>query len=128
MTTYEDLKGQPTGFEWSHNGSLIGCINKDKTLNVFDPRKEGTPALVASTHEGAKQQKMCWLGDSQTILTTGFSRMAEREYAVYDTRDFTQPLLKKRLDDYAGIAFPYFDEDSKVLYIAGKGETAISIY
>jgi hypothetical protein len=32
------------------------------------------------------------------------------------------------LDDYAGIPFPYFDEDSKVLYIAGKGESAVSFF
>jgi hypothetical protein len=40
----------------------------------------------------------------------------------------SNPLIKKRLDDYAGIPFPYFDEDSKVLYIAGKGESAVSFY
>jgi coronin-1B/1C/6 len=34
----------------------------------------------------------------------------------------------RRLDDYPGIAFPFFDEDHKVLYIAGKGESAITYY
>jgi hypothetical protein len=47
---------------------------------------------------------------------------------VWDVRDFSQPLIKKRLDDYAGIPYPYFDEDSRVLYIAGKGEAAISYF
>jgi hypothetical protein len=37
-------------------------------------------------------------------------------------------LIKKRLDDYAGIPFTYFDEDSQVVYIAGKGESAISFF
>lgn len=49
--------------EWSHNGSLIATISKDKLLNIFDPRKEGG-AMTASTHEGARQQKLTWLGDS----------------------------------------------------------------
>ena len=71
---------------------------------------------------------MVWLGNSQNILTAGFSKIAEREYAVWDTRDMTQPLIKRRLDDYAGIPYPFFDEDSKVVYIAGKGETAVSFY
>ena len=61
-------------------------------------------------------------------MTTGFSKMAQREYAVFDLREFSQPVVKNRLDDYAGLAFPFFDEDTKVLYIAGKGETAISLY
>ena len=38
------------------------------------------------------------------------------------------PLIKKRLDDFAGVPFSYFDEDSKVLFIAGKGESAISFF
>jgi WD40 repeat protein len=28
--TYEDVKSTATGMEWSHNGSLLGCITKDK--------------------------------------------------------------------------------------------------
>lgn len=40
----------------------------------------------------------------------------------------TNPLIKKRLDDFAGVPFSYFDEDSKVLFIAGKGESAISFF
>lgn len=71
---------------------------------------------------------MLWLGDSQTILTTGFSKISERQYAVWDLRDLTQPLIMKRLDEYSGVAQPYYDEDSKVVYIAGKGESAISFY
>jgi hypothetical protein len=61
-------------------------------------------------------------------LTTGFSKMAERQYAVWDLRDLSQPLIMKRLDDYAGIANPFYDEDSKVVFIAGKGESAVSFY
>jgi hypothetical protein len=61
-------------------------------------------------------------------MTTGFSRTSERQYGVYDTRDLSQPLVLKRLDDYGGVALPYFDDDTKVMYIAGKGESAISFF
>ena len=37
-------------------------------------------------------------------------------------------MIKKRLDDYAGVPYCYFDEDSKVLFIAGKGESAVSFF
>jgi coronin-1B/1C/6 len=127
VLTYDEIKSMSTGLEWSHNGSLLGVIAKDKTLNIFDPRKEG-PAMVATTHEGARQQKITWLGDSQNILSCGFSKVSEREYAVWDTRDLTTPLVKKKLDDFIGIPFPYFDEDTKVLYIVNKGESNISFY
>lgn len=125
--TYEDGNTQATSLEWSFNGSLLGFMTKDKNLNIIDPRKEGS-AMKTLTHEGARPQKLAWLGDSQNIFTAGFSKVSEREYAIWDTRDLSQPLIKKRLDDYAGIPFPYFDEDSKVLYIAGKGESAVSFF
>jgi coronin-1B/1C/6 len=47
---------------------------------------------------------------------------------VWDVRDISKPLIMKRLDDGAGTPFPYYDEDNKVLYIAGKGESAVSFY
>jgi hypothetical protein len=31
----------------------LAAITKDKTLNIFDPRKEGQ-AMMGSTHEGAR--------------------------------------------------------------------------
>lgn len=34
----------------------------------------------------------------------------------------------KKLDDYAGIPFPFYDEDNKVVYVAGKGESAVSFF
>jgi hypothetical protein len=105
----------------------LAAITKDRTLSAFDPRKEGT-ALSVATHEGARPQKLCWLGNSQTIFTSGFSKIAEREFAVWDLRDLSNPLVKRRLDDCAGIPFPFFEEDSRVLFIAGKGESAISYF
>jgi WD40 repeat protein len=53
VQTYDDLQSTTTGLDWSFNGSLIGLLTKEKTLNVLDPRKEGS-ALKASTHEGAR--------------------------------------------------------------------------
>ena len=61
-------------------------------------------------------------------MTTGFSRTSERQYAFWDTRDLTQPLIMRRLDDYPGIPMPFFDEDTKVVFIAGKGESAVTFY
>lgn len=127
VNTYEDIQSTTTSLEWSFNGSLLGLLTKEKTLNIFDPRKEGS-AMKTSTHEGARPQKLAWLGTSSNIFTAGFSKTSEREYAIWDTRDLSAPLIKKRLDDYAGVPFPYFDDDSKVLYIAGKGENAISFF
>jgi len=69
-----------------------------------------------------------WLGDSQHILTCGFTKLSEREYAVWDNRNFSAPLIKKQLDELNGIPYTYFDEEHKVVYVAGKGESAVSFF
>lgn len=61
-------------------------------------------------------------------MTCGFSKLANREYAIWDARNFAAPLIKRQLDDYSGIPFCYFDEDQNVVYVAGKGESAISFF
>lgn len=47
---------------------------------------------------------------------------------VWDARNFSTPLIKRRLDDYSGVPFTYFDEEHKVVFVAGKGESAISYF
>jgi len=116
-----------TSTEWSANGSLIGTVHKGKQVVVYDPRKDGE-AMSGPSHEGARQQKMVWAGNNETIITTGFSKISERQFAVYDIKNLSAPLEMRRLDDYPGIAHPFFDEDHGVLYIAGKGESAITYY
>ena len=37
-------------------------------------------------------------------------------------------MIMKRLDDSNGIPYPFFDEDTKLVFIAGKGESAVSYY
>ena len=125
--TFEGVKSPTYSLDWSHNGSLLGTLTKDKNLSIFDPRGDQVAQQV-SAHEGSKPQKHVWLGDSQTILTCGFSKLSEREYAVWDARNFASPLIKKRLDDYGGVPFTYFDDDSKVVFVVGKGESAVSFF
>ena len=36
-------------------------------------------------HQGSKASKVLFLGFKNRIFTTGFSRMSERQYAIWDT-------------------------------------------
>jgi hypothetical protein len=63
--------------EWNYNGSMLGVISKDKLMKIYDPRVE-TSVISVSSHEGVKPKKICWLGETQKILTTGFSKTNDR--------------------------------------------------
>jgi coronin-1B/1C/6 len=71
---------------------------------------------------------LTWLGDSQNLLSCGFSKLSEREYAVWDVRNFTTPVVRRQLDTYNGVPFSYFDEEHKAVFVAGKGESAITYF
>mmetsp|Transcript_2985 Transcript_2985/g.2830 ORF Transcript_2985/g.2830 Transcript_2985/m.2830 type:complete len:100 (+) Transcript_2985:64-363(+) len=62
------------------------------------------------------------------FMTTGFSKVSERQYGIWDCRDLSQPLIMKRLDDFVGIPMLSFDEDTNVLFISNKGEQVTSFY
>ena len=79
VLTISDLIGQPTALEWNYDGSLLAVMDKAKKLHVFDPRDTKGALLASSAHEGPKQLKCCWLGESNRILTTGLSKQMYKE-------------------------------------------------
>ena len=127
VNTIDRINSTTNDLQWSHNGSLIGITTKDKNVSYLDPRN-GDVCGTTAAHEGAKQHKLVWLGNSESILTCGFSKFSEREYAVWDIRNFNTPLIRKRLDEFKGVPMTFFDEEHKVVYIAGKGESSISFF
>jgi hypothetical protein len=54
--------------------------------------------------------------------------MSEREYAIWDTRNFGTPLIKRRLDEYGSVPFIVFDEEHRVLFVSGKGESSTTMF
>eukprot|EP01126_Amoeba_proteus_P056395 TRINITY_DN707_c0_g2_i2.p1 TRINITY_DN707_c0_g2~~TRINITY_DN707_c0_g2_i2.p1 ORF type:complete len:186 (-),score=28.18 TRINITY_DN707_c0_g2_i2:137-694(-) len=57
------------------------------------------------------------------MITVGFGTGASR-----DSKNMEAPLLKQNLDNGAGILMPFYDEDSDMLFLAGKGDGGIRYY
>jgi WD40 repeat protein len=96
---YQKSNSAPWCMKWNYDGSLLGCINKNKQMHLYDPRSPDT-AIVTNAHGGTKPQRMSWIRDSGKILTVGSSEFNEREWAVYDTRgDMSKPLVQQKLDN-----------------------------
>lgn len=54
-------------------------------MAIFDPRSQESLWFQPS-HSGTKAQKMQWISD-EMVVTAGFTKMNEREYAVWDIRN-----------------------------------------
>ncbi|MEQ2172144.1 Coronin-1C [Goodea atripinnis] len=67
---------------WSRNGSLLCTACKDKKVRIIDPRKKKIVAEKDKAHEGARPMRAIFLADGN-IFTTGFSRMSERQLALW---------------------------------------------
>jgi len=111
--------------EWNYNGSQLASTCKDKKLRVFDPRTN-TIASEVVCHQGVKGSRVCWLKDK--VLTVGFSKSSEREFNIFDPRAIAEPVAHLNIDTSSGGIMPYFDQDSSVLFLAGKGDGNIRYY
>lgn len=111
--------------DWNYNGSQIATTSKDKKARVFDPRTE-TIAQEVVAHQGVKGSRVCWMREK--VLTIGFSKTSEREFNIYDPRAFTEPITRLSIDTSAGVIMPFFDHDTNILFLAGKGDGNIRYY
>ena len=88
MVTLEGFGGLVQDFDWNVDGSLLATSSKDKMLRTWDPRTLASSGETVA-HEGVKCFKLVWLGDSNNILTCGFTKQSKREFRIFDIRDLT---------------------------------------
>lgn len=65
------------------------------------------------------------------IFSTGFSRTGERQYALWDaekTAGQIDQVIMEDVDNSNGLLFPFYDEDTNIIYLCGKGDSNIRFY
>ncbi len=92
---------------WSANGAFLVTTSRDKKLRVWDVRQE-KPVHEAAGHTGAKNSRAVWLGEHNRIATTGFSRMSERQIALWEPGR-PEPIGGfTTLDSISGVCMPFW--------------------
>ncbi|XP_035950539.1 coronin-6 isoform X2 [Halichoerus grypus] len=112
---------------WNSNGSLLATTCKDKNLRIIDPRKGQVVAERARPHEGARPLRAVFTADGK-LLSTGFSRMSERQVALWDPNNFEEPVALQEMDTSNGVLLPFYDPDSSIVYLCGKGDSSIRYF
>jgi len=111
---------------FNYNGSKLVTACKDKKLRIINPRT-GEIIHEAEGHEGAKPMRAVYMKDG-TIFTTGFSRMSERQYALRQEENPGAPIVMVELDTSNGVMFPFYDPDTNMVYLCGKGDSVIRYF
>jgi len=112
--------------QWSPIGRSIGYTTRDKYVRVSDPRT-GRNVFETLAHDGSKPSKMGWIAED-TIVTCGFSKMNDRQVSVWDLRNHSAPVKLVNVDQGSGVLYPFYDPDTKILFVAGKGDGNIRYY
>jgi len=126
--TFTGHGGIIQSLNWNYDGSLLTSFCKDAKLRVFDPRTSN-PAAIVDGHQGVKGGRAIWMGTHDRVFTIGFGKTSERQYCIYDPKNLSTPLLGPcNLDNQAGMLIPFYDEDSELIFLAGKGDGGIRYY
>jgi hypothetical protein len=112
---------------WNYNGQLFATASKDKKVRVVDPRANKIVNEVEA-HAGVKGMRVAYLGRKEKLFTMGFSKTSERQFSLWDPRNFGTPLHSENIDTASGILMPFYDDDTNILYLAGKGDGNIRYY
>ena len=75
---------------------------------------------MADGHTGTKPSRVIFCGTTNKLFSTGFSRMSQRQYALWDPNDLSKPLTQENIDTASGVLFPFWDEGTKMVYLIGK--------
>jgi len=130
---------------FNYDGSKFVTTSKDKKIRVIDART-GAVDQETDGHKGAKSSRAIFTGSSGKIFSTGFSRMNERQFGVWNpvgcgrqsetgmelTRgwmqeDMSKALKMEMIDTSSGTLFPYYDDDTQMVYVAGKVSSCLAI-
>ncbi|XP_020851264.1 coronin-2A isoform X3 [Phascolarctos cinereus] len=108
------------------DGSLLATTCKDRKIRIFDPRT-GT-VLQEASYKSHRANKVLFLGNMKKLLSTGTSRWNNRQIALWNEDDLSVPLIEEDLDGSSGVLFPFYDSDTNMLYVVGKGDGNIRYY
>lgn len=124
---HERENGALFGSEWNHNGSMIGFTDKERHICVFDPRKNEI-ALEVNAFDGNKNANMCFMGNTDMIACTGHSKNNDRQIKLFDMKKFDTPVQTLNVDHQSYTCQTYYDADTQLLFIPGRGESTCKYY
>jgi len=128
INTFEGNQELTQDLVWSYNGDVLATSCKDKNIRLIDGRTGKEAGKIATPHEGSKSVKLAYLGNSGKLASCGFTRQSQRELKIWDPKMPDKPVKKVDIDQAAGVLMPFFDADTNVLYLAGKGDGNVRYY
>uniref|UniRef100_A0A7S3H1X9 Coronin n=1 Tax=Spumella elongata TaxID=89044 RepID=A0A7S3H1X9_9STRA len=113
---------------WDYTGTEYATSCKDKNIRIIDARSAAVSSTIEQAHEGAKSMKLTYAGTTGKLISVGFTRQSQRQFKIWDPRNTAKELEKVDIDQAAGVIMPFYDADTNLLYLAGKGDGNVRYY
>jgi len=120
------LADNPMSLEWNSIGALLALTTKDKNTNIIDPRANKTDVNFKA-YESSKNSKACWV-DDEHVVVVGYGKSNDRQIKLFDLKNTSKEVQTVSIDTQSGPIQPFFDEDTGLLLVPGRGEGNIKYY
>ncbi|KAJ7581865.1 microtubule binding protein [Mycena floridula] len=111
---------------FNSTGSLMATTSRDRKIRMFDVRAGSAAVRTVDGHGGIKGARITFMGDTGRLATTGFSKMSDRQVAVWESGGLSN-IKTISLDQSSGVVMPFWT-DNNILFLAGKGDGNIRYY
>ncbi|NXV23210.1 CORO7 protein, partial [Cepphus grylle] len=114
---------------WSPDGKKLATVSKDGQLRIYEPRRSPQPQQEGPGPEGSRGARLVWVCGGDYLLVSGFDSRSERRILLYRAQALPQgPLSVLGLDVAPSTLLPFYDEDTSVVFLTGKGDTRVFLY
>uniref|UniRef100_A0A8B9DGX1 Coronin n=1 Tax=Anser cygnoides TaxID=8845 RepID=A0A8B9DGX1_ANSCY len=114
---------------WSPDGRQLATASKDGRLRLYEPRRSPQPQQEGPGPEGGRGARLVWVCGGDLLLVSGFDSRSERRILLYRARALPDgPLSVLGLDVAPSTLLPFYDEDTSVVFLTGKGDTRVFLY
>jgi len=112
--------------DWNSCGSLLALTTKDKLVNILDPRANKSDVNFKA-YESSKNSKVTWVGP-ESVVVVGYGKSNDRQVKLYDLKNTSKEVQTVSIDTQSGNIQPFYDADTGLLFVPGRGEGNIKYY
>ncbi|NXO51062.1 CORO7 protein, partial [Aramus guarauna] len=114
---------------WNPDGKKLATVSKDGRLRLYEPRRSSQPQQEGPGPEGSRGARLVWVCGGDYLLVSGFDSRSERRILLYRAQALSEgPLSVLGLDVAPSTLLPFYDEDTSVVFLTGKGDTRVFLY